>query len=376
MRIVQLTAIDEAVPPSKYGGTERVVYNLCEGLVKQGHEVYLLSTGDSKTSAHLIPIVDKSLRQKFSIEEIDAWRPFYNYYNVARSLELIREIKPDVVHNHIGWSFVQFEKMVDCPVFTTIHGPLTYLPELETFKLFPDANLISISNNQRKAFPQGNWVKTIYNGIEVDKFSPGNGEGGYFAFLGRISPEKGIAELCKMIKDTNHKLKVGAKLDSQDRQYFKDEVEQYIDGDQIEFLGELNHKEKNELLMNAKGLLLWLNWEEPFGLVVPEANACGTPVIVNKRGSMPELVEEGKNGFLVSTIEEMREKLDQIEIIDRAACRKYVERRFSVEKMVKEYVKLSELLVDKYAEQPITKLKYDGASKTPIKIKKEGQYLL
>jgi glycosyltransferase involved in cell wall biosynthesis len=358
MKIVQLTAIDEAVPPHKYGGTERVVYNVCEGLVKQGHDVYLLGTGDSITSAKLVPIVDKSLRNKYTIDEIDEWRPFYNYYNVARALELIKKIKPDIVHNHIGWSFVQFEKMVDCPVFTTIHGPMSYLPERETFKLFPETRLVSISNNQRKAMPDQNWIKTVYNGIEVEKFKVGYGEGDYFAFLGRISPEKGVAEICKMIRTTNHKLIIGAKLDSQDRKYFEEEVKPYIDGEQIKFLGELDHEEKNELLRNAKAALSWLNWEEPFGLFVPEANACGTPVIVNKRGSMREIVEEGKNGFLVNTIDEMREKLDLVHTISREECRKYVEKRFSVQKMVSDYTKLSEILIEEHKQEIETAKRY------------------
>jgi glycosyltransferase involved in cell wall biosynthesis len=268
------------------------------------------------------------------------------YRYMSELISKINEIKPDIVHNHMSWNLLEFAEFIDCPILTTHHGPLINIVERKSLLDHKKLPFVSISLNQRKALPELNWIKNVYNGIEVEKFEVGDKKSrDYFLFIGRISPEKGIAELCRTIKGTSHKLKIAAKLDPFDTVYFDREVKPYIDGEQIEYVGEVDHETKKELLKYAKGLLLWLNWEEPFGLVVPEALASGTPVIVNPRGSMPELMQHGKTGFLVNTIDEMPEMLDRVNEIDSTYCRQYAEQRFGYQRMADEYIALCEEIV-------------------------------
>jgi glycosyltransferase involved in cell wall biosynthesis len=236
---------------------------------------------------------------------------------------------------------VLFERFIKCPVITTVHGPLREVYERETYLKSPKSHYVSISNSQRQLLPDINWIGTIHHGIDVNKFGFNEKPQDYFVFLGRISPEKGIAEICRMIKQTDYKLKIAAIIDPVDRMYFEAEVNPLIDGEQIEFLGEIDHAQKNTLLGGARALLLWANWEEPFGLPVIESMACGTPVIVNPRGSMPELIVDGKTGIFVHTVDEMKEQLQNIGVIDRAACRAHVTEHFSKERMVDEYLSLA-----------------------------------
>ena len=341
MRIVQVAPLEEPVPPKKYGGTELVIYNLIEEMVKLGHEVYLIGTGDSKTSATQIPVIEKSLRSIYNKDEIHKWRDFLKIFHLPDIIKHINDLEPDIVHNHYAWRLLQFSDFINCPIYTTIHGPLESFRERHTYSRFKQANYISISDNQRKAMPDLNWVKTIYNGIDINKFSLKQSKGEYFSFLGRTSPSKGLKEICQLIKGTDHKLKIAAKIDPVDEQYYQNEIKPLIDGEQIEFIGEVDHQGKVEFLSRSKGLLLWLNWEEPFGLVVIEAMACGVPVIVRSRGAMPEIVVQNQTGFLVNSLEEMRQKLDQVQNIDPKACREHVEKRFSAKTMAREYLKLA-----------------------------------
>lgn len=218
---------------------------------------------------------------------------------------------------------------------------MSTLQEQYTYEHFPNHNYVSISNNQRLAMPDLNWVKTVYNGIDTSQFSINAPQRDYFAFLGRSSPNKGLKEICTLIKKTKHKLKIAAKVDTADQAYFNQEIKPLIDGKQIEFIGEIGPADKNEFLGKAKGLLLWLNWEEPFGLVVTEAMACGTPVIVNKRGAMPEIVVNGKTGFLVDSLDEMQQRLDEVKTIKASDCRQHVETNFSQTKMADDYIDLA-----------------------------------
>jgi glycosyltransferase involved in cell wall biosynthesis len=347
MKILQIAAFDEPVPPKKYGGTELVVFNICEGLVAAGHDVHLIASGDSQTSAHLIPIVEKSLRSVFTEKEIPLQRDYYRIYSLVKILEIAKEIKPDVIHNHLSWRIMHFTNYFDCPIFSTMHGPLD-IRVLQTARDVPNSSLVSISNNQRAPGPDLNWAGTVYNGIDVEAFELGTGDRDYFAFLGRIAPEKGLGEICRMIKKTSHKLKIAAKIDSADLKYYEEEVKPYIDGEQIEYIGEVDHAGKNEFLKGAKGLLLWLTWEEPFGLVVVEANACGTPVLVNPRGSMPELISEGTNGFLVDSLDMMQSRLDDVDTIEPTKCREQVQLHFSKEKMVSDYINIANRLISEF----------------------------
>jgi glycosyltransferase involved in cell wall biosynthesis len=341
MRIVQIAAIEESVPPHKYGGTELVVSNVTEGMVARGHEVFLLAAGDSRTNGHLMPLIPQSLRNTYEGDELETWRNYYRFSALADILDIIRKVKPDVVHNHLTWRMVMFERFIRAPMFTTIHGPITALYERSAYTRFSKSNYVSISNNQRKAMPDINWIRTVYNGIDVDAFEFNDTPDDYLAFLGRISPEKGIGEICKMIKTTKYKLKIGAKVDPVDRLYFESEVKPYIDGEQIEFMGELDHPAKVALLKNAKASLHFLSWEEPFGLAIIESMACGTPIIVNPRGSMPELIVDGKTGFFVQTIDHMKEKLADIGKLNRIDSRHHVVENFSKERMVDEYLSLA-----------------------------------
>jgi glycosyltransferase involved in cell wall biosynthesis len=347
MKIVQVAPWEETVPPKKYGGTELVVSNITEELVKRGHEVYLIAAGNSKTKAHLIPSFPKTLREeyptnKYTEKQIEGFRSYWKFAKLSEIISTINELKPDIVHNHLNWRFILFGQFVDAPYVSTVHGSIDTLNEQETYKRHPNVNYISISNNQRKGMPQLNWIETVYNGIDVHNFGLGDGSGGYFVFLGRTTPEKGLAEICKMIKGTKHKLKIAAKIDAVDLKYYETEVKPYVDGNQIEYVGEVDHAGKRALLEKAAGLLMWLNWEEPFGLVVPEANACGTPVIINPRGSMKELIREGVNGYLVNTLDEMKKRLDDVSKLDRKKVREDAVQRFSVEKMVDDYLAVYE----------------------------------
>lgn len=341
MRIVLTAPIEEPVPPLKYGGTELVVANLAEEMVKRGHEVFLLAAGDSRTSAKLVPLVTQSLRQQYTIDEIDRWRDVLKINQLATVLKEIKKLQPDIIFNHQGWRFVPFVDLVECPVYTTVHGELQSDSEQLTYQQFPRTPLISISNNQRKAMPKLNWVKTIYNGIDTDQYAIGTQKRDHFVFLGRTSPEKGLKEICQMIKKTKHTLQVAAKVDTNDQYYFEQEIRPLIDGQQISFIGEIGPHEKATFLQKAKGLLLWLNWEEPFGLVVVEAMANGTPVIVNKRGAMPELVADGKTGFLVNSIDDMQQYLDKVDTLNPEACRQHVITHFSATRMAHEYLELA-----------------------------------
>ncbi len=347
MRILEVAPFEESVPPLKYGGIELVVHNVTEGLVQSGQEVFLLASGDSQTKATLIPYFEQSMRKMYPLQEHDFWRDFYNFYLVGQILERVREIKPDIIHNHIGWRLMAFSHLLPCPMMTTIHNPLSIKKHIEMYKRFPEANYISISNSQREPLKDINWVGTVYNGIEVEKFELETKKRDYFAFLGRISPDKGIAEVIQMILKTDYKLKIGAKVDSLDVEYYEKEVKPYIDGKQIEFLGELKHEEKNELLKYAKASLTWINRAEPFGLAYVESMACGTPVIINPVGSPAEIIVDGKTGFLVNSLEEMKEKLDRVEDIDPATCRKHVLDNFSVRKMVDGYMDIARKLAGK-----------------------------
>ncbi len=343
MKIVQL-APDEAVPPQKYGGTELVIYNQIEEMVKLGHEVYLLGPGTSKTSAKLVPIFPTALREMLGVEKYNNLRNYYKIYAASLMVNHINQIKPDVVINHADWRFLLLSHLINVPIITVMHILKDRFEDRETYFKYKDANYVSISNNQRKGMPELNWVKTIYNGIDVESFPFSAKKEDYFLFLGRTSPEKGLAEICRMIKKSSFKLKIAAKIDTDSPDYYENEVKPLIDGEQIEYVGEVDHYGKSELLRNAKGLLLWLNWEEPFGLVVPEAYACGTPVIVNRRGSMPEIVENGKTGFLVDSLGEMLEMLPKVCEVDSSYCREYALKRFSKTVMVKEYIELAKSL--------------------------------
>lgn len=338
MRIAQVSSVIESVPPQKYGGVEVVVYNLTEGLIRKGHEVTLFAPANSRTSAKLISSSPKGLRDKpqkiiCQTELVQA----------GRVLELSSEF--DVIHCHFGpevFPYGRVAQLAPCPTVFTLHGRLD-IPELQKIYKTDDFrkfNLVSISNDQRHPIPNSNYVATVYNGIDVHKFRFSAKPEDYLYFQGRSSPEKGIVEAIKIAKATGYKLLIVAKVDPFDREYHAREVEPLIDGKQIKFIGELPREETVKFYQRAKALLFPICWREPFGLVMIEAMACGTPVIAPRRASVPEVVKDKKTGFIVNPanmVEEMIAAVKKIDNIDRRECRKHIEENFTVEKMVEGY---------------------------------------
>ncbi|MCX6759652.1 MAG: glycosyltransferase family 4 protein [Candidatus Nealsonbacteria bacterium] len=344
MKIALLAPFEESVPPQKYGGTELIVYYLAQLLSKK-HSVFLFATGDSKTKARLIPIFPRNIRKEKISQDMKI-RESLKYIGIAKVVKELKKIKVDIIHNHIGWRFLPFAPLFKSPVVTTLHGPLNVPYQQFVYGQFKKFPFISISNSQRKPFPDLNYAATVYNGIDIKEFDfNDNPKGDYFAFLARMSPEKGPVQAIQAAKKAGVKLKMAAKVDAVDKEYFEKEIRPLIDGKQIKFLGEIGPKEKNNFLKNAKGLLIPLQWEEPFGLFMIEAMACGTPVIAFKRGSVPEVVKDKKTGFIVKTINEMAEAIKKIDQIDRKECRKWIKEKFTAERMVSDYEKVYEKIL-------------------------------
>ncbi|HSI20497.1 MAG TPA: glycosyltransferase family 4 protein [Verrucomicrobiae bacterium] len=346
MKIAVVVPVEESVPPVKYGGTELVAYNLVEGLVKNGHEVHLFATGDSKTSGTLHAVFPEPVRVLAPDPSDSKLREAFKYVAIGRALEeILADEQFDIVHNHIGWRWLPFQNTYQAPTVTTLHGPLDSSYGKRVFEEYPDSKFVSISNDQRKKMPELPIEATVYNGIDVKRFEYVGTPGEYLAFLGRMSPEKGPKQAIQAALLAGERLVMAAKVDAVDQEYFKTEIEPLIDGEQIKFLGEVDHAGKVELLKNAKGLMALIQWDEPFGLFMAEAMACGTPVIAIPRGSVEELVVPEKTGIYVHSVEEAAEAIKRIHTIDRAACRKRAEENFSIESMVKGYEAVFEKLI-------------------------------
>jgi glycosyltransferase involved in cell wall biosynthesis len=342
MKIAVLAPFEEPVPPKKYGGIELVVYNLVEQLISQGHKVTLYASGDSYSSAKLVPVVPKALRSLPELRNLRVHEAM-TYHGLVGVVRHIRNRDFDIIHNHMGWPFFVMQEFVRVPVVTTLHNSLASeyersFEERYMFNLNPSAPLVSISLSQRRAAPHLNYVSNVYNGIDVDAFEYNESPQDYLAFLGRFSPEKGPEQAISLAKRTGHKLIMAGKINSFEEEYFRRKIQPKIDGKQILFIGEVGHAEKVELLKNAKALISPLKWNEPFGLTNVEAMACGTPVITTEKGSLPEIISDGKTGFLCPTIAEMARAVRNVESIKRADCRKHVERNFSAARMASGYV--------------------------------------
>lgn len=352
MKIAMMSPIEEQVPPKKYGGTELVVYNLTEGLVRKGHEVTLFATGDSKTSAKLVSFFEQALRTAPKFKENERLLEAYKLISVGKNLDYINEKGDfDIIHNHITWRPLPFTKQFKGKFVSTMHGPLDDY-QSEIYKEYSDTNYVSISDNQREPLPNLKWMATVYNGIDVSKFDFSEKKGEYLAFLGRFSPEKAPHLAIEIAKKLGMKLKIGAKIDKLNEEfykYYKEKVEHLIDGDQIEYLGELGHKDKVKMLGGALATLIPIQWEEPFGLVMPESNLCGTPVVAFRRGSVPELIKDGVNGFVLEDgdVDGMAEAVKKCENLSRQKVRDYAASNFSTERMVEEYEKVYEQILSK-----------------------------
>ena len=339
MRIAQVAPLYESVPPRLYGGTERVVSWLTEQLVAQGHDVTLFASGDSVTNARLIPACKKALRL-----DPDCVDPIAHHaLMVERVFNQADDF--DLIHFHIDYLQFPLSRRVQVPCITTLHGRLD-LPDLvPLYKEFSEVPLVSISDAQRQPLPWVNWMGTVYHGLPADSLRLGEGGKGYLAFLGRVSPEKGLDRAIEIAIRSGMKLKVAAKVDRSDRNYFEGKIKPSLDHPLVEFIGEIGASEKQAFLGNAAALLFPIEWPEPFGLVMIEAMACGTPVIAHPFGSVPEIIPDGVAGFMVRGIDEAVEAVRRIGEIDRRECRQHFELNFTDERMARDYVKLYNQLI-------------------------------
>jgi glycosyltransferase involved in cell wall biosynthesis len=338
MRIAQVAPLAESVPPKLYGGTERVVSWLTEELVELGHDVTLFASGDSFTRASLISGWPSALRFSRS-----AYDPLAAYAAMLGKLgELASSF--DIIHCHLDWLHLPLLRALKVPHVTTLHGRL----DLEWVKLamrsFRDGPFVSISDSQRAPLPELPWLGTIYHGMPVNALRPCYEPRGYLAFLGRISPEKGPETAIRLAKAAGLPLRIAAKVPRSENSYFRERIAPLIDGSDIEFIGEINEVQKQEFLGKAAALLFPIDWPEPFGLVMIEAMACGTPVIATRCGSVPEIIDHGVAGFVIDSYEEALCAIRRIDMLDRQQVRQAFERRFASRRMAQEYVTLYEQL--------------------------------
>ena len=332
MRIAQIAPLWISVPPQTYGGTELVVSWLSDELVRRGHDVTLFATGDSKTKAKLVPIWPKGLWQA------NLKSPYAVFSLLYEKLISLQD-QFDIIHDHCEFYTAAYSRFLKPPLVTTMHNPLTEETTI-LYKKFPNINFVSISKNQRKLGPGIHIVKTIYHGLPIEKYPFKENPGDYILWLSRIGPDKGIAEAIEIAKLTGEKLIISGNILPRYADYFQFRIKPLIDGKKIRFVGASNFSKKIELFKNAKAFLFPVKRPEPFGLVLIEAMACGTPVIAFKNASVPELVEEGKTGFLVNNIEEACQAVKKINKIKRSDCRKHIEKNFTLKRMVNRYEKL------------------------------------
>jgi len=339
MRIAQVAPLFESVPPKTYGGTERVVSYLTEELVKMGHEVTLFASGDSVTSARLAAGTPESLR--LSTNCVDQLAPHIHM------LEDVYAEKDnfDVLHFHLDYLHFPSSRREQVVNMTTLHGRLD-IPDLApVYRTFHDMPVVSISLSQRKPLSWANWIGNVYHGLPQNLYTPQTCHGKYLAFLGRISPEKRVDRAIEIAKLSGIPLKIAAKVDRADQEYYDAHIKPLLDHSLVEYIGEIGYPEKNDFLRDALALVFPIDWPEPFGLVMIEAMACGTPVIAYPRGSVPEVIDEGVTGYMVANAQEAARATERISKIDRRRCRARFEQRFSARRMATDYLALYERLI-------------------------------
>ncbi len=340
MRIAQVAPLYESVPPKYYGGTERVVSYLTEELVRQGHDVTLFASGDSETKAHLVAACRRSLRMDKHCVDRLAHHMLMLEHVVQRAAEF------DIVHFHTDYLHFPLSRREQITHVTTLHGRLD-LPDLvPLYQEFREMPVISISNGQREPLPWANWQATVYHGLPADMYQFRDKTGTYLAFLGRVSPEKRVDRAIEIAKQVGIPLKIAAKVDRVDKDYFETVVEPLLRHPFVEFVGEIGEGEKEEFLSNAYALLFPIDWPEPFGLVIIEAMACGTPVIAYRGGAVPEVMEEGHTGFTVEGLEDAVEAVRRVPELSRKRCREVFEKRFTAARMAHDYVQVYERLIN------------------------------
>ena len=340
MKIAQIAPLWERVPPFRYGGIELIVSLLTDELVRRGYEVTLFASGDSITKAKLKSVHDQALRLDSSIKEPGLYEQMmlFDVYENAHHF--------DIIHSHIGCAALAYSSLVKTPTVHTLHGIFT--PDNEKmFRRFAWQPYISITEAQREPRLGLNYIHTVYNGIDTDSytFQQTPTQPAYLAFVGRLSPEKGPVEAIKIARATGLPLKMAGKIDVVDRDFYREQLEPQIDGEQIQYLGEVSHEQKVQLLGGATVTLFPITWREPFGLVMIESMATGTPVIGMALGSVPEVIAHGKTGFVCYSLEKMIEAIPEAIKLDRQTCRDYVLSRFSVQSMTDEYEKAFQMVL-------------------------------
>src|SRR5205809_2786487 len=340
MKIAQIAPLAESVPPKLYGGTERVVSYLAEELVRLGHDVTLFASGDSETSAKLVACSRRALRLDPTVKDPLA--------HLTLMLERVRSRAHefDILHFHLEHLHFPLFRSVARKTVTTVHGRLD-LPELPPlYREFSDMPLVSISNAQRRPAPFANWVGTVYHGLarEVCPFNPAP-RGGYFAFLGRVSPEKGLERAIEIARRAGVRLRIAATVDPGDEEYFHARIVPLLGEPGIEFVGEVSEELKPSFLGNATALIFPIDWPEPFGLAMIEAMSCGTPVIAWRSGAVPEVMEEGRTGFIVKELADAVEAVRRVPELSRKRCREVFEQRFTAEQMAHDYVQVYQRLI-------------------------------
>jgi glycosyltransferase involved in cell wall biosynthesis len=336
MRIAQVAPLFESIPPKLYGGTERVISYLTEELVRLGHEVTLFASGDSETNAKLVPVCPRALWLDQCCRET---LPHH-----VRLLELVfRDASRfDVIHFHSDYLHFPLLRRHPCPSVTTLHGRLHIPDLLPLFAEYAEVPLVSISHDQRRLIPWANWQATVYHGLPRDLYTFRERPGDYLAFLGRISPEKRLDRAIAIAQQSGRKLKVAAKIYPEERDYFNQTIEPLLHKSRawVEFLGEVGGRQKDELLGNALALLFPIDWPEPFGLVMIEAMACGTPVIAWRNGSVPEVMEDDVTGFVVDSVEEAVWAVGRVASLSRHACRRVFEERYDAGRIARDYLEV------------------------------------
>jgi glycosyltransferase involved in cell wall biosynthesis len=339
MRIGQVSPLYESVPPKYYGGTERVVSYLTEELVRQGHDVTLFASGDSETAADLVAVTPRALRLDDQCVDQMAHHVLL--------LERVRQMADrfDVLHFHIDYLHFPLSRRMSVPHATTLHGRLD-LPDLQPlYREFSDAPVISISDAQRTPLPGAGWVATVPHGLPMDLYRGHDAPDDYLAFIGRISPEKGVDRAIEIARQSGLTLRIAAKVDDVDRAYFEKQIEPLLKDKGVEFVGEIGERDKDGFLGRARALVFPIDWPEPFGLVMIEAMACGTPVIAFPAGSVREVLEDGVTGFIVEGVDEAAAAVDRARGFDRRRCRAEFERRFTAARMAHDYVAVYERLM-------------------------------
>jgi glycosyltransferase involved in cell wall biosynthesis len=344
LRIAQVAPLYESVPPKCYGGTERVVSYLTEELVRQGHDVTLFASGDSITKARLIPATAKSLRLDSACVDQLAHH-FVMLEQVYRDAEQF-----DIIHFHIDYLHFPWTRREQMQSVTTLHGRLDYPDLVPLHREYESMPMVSISDSQREPLPWLNWQGTVYHGLPKEQYQFHPEEGKYLAFVGRISPEKRVDRAIEIAKRLGMPLKIAAKIDKVDREYFHNEVEPLFNNRFVEYVGEIGEREKNDFLGNAHALLFPINWREPFGLVMIEAMACGTPVIAFRQGSVPEVIEDGVTGFIVDDVDAAVKAVERVPSLSRKTCRRYFEEHFTATRMALDYSAIYRRLIERQGE--------------------------